>query len=243
MKLHYDLHIHSCLSPCASDDMTPCNIAGLCEMLGLDVIAVSDHNSMLNCGAVIKAGARQGITVLPAMELETAENVHVLMLFSSLGRGMEFYKAFKPRLPQIPNRSEIFGEQSIVDENDAVIGYESDLLLTASDIGVYDCARLADEYGGVAIPAHVDREANGLISILGDIDDDMGFTTVEVSPNATGEFVRRLGSRGYRVIRDSDAHYLENINIPSDGNVLDPDEPDALSIINLLKTKKGVHTQ
>lgn len=242
MKLYYDLHIHSCLSPCADDDMTPNNITGLAEMLGLDLIAVSDHNSMLNCGAVIKAGAKRGLSVLPAMELETAENVHVLMLFSSLGRGMEFYEAFKPHLRSIPNRSDIFGEQAIMDENDVTVGYENDLLLTASDIGVYDCAAIAEFYGGVAIPAHVDRESNGLIAILGDIDDDMNFGTVEVSPNADDDFVWRLKERGYRVIQNSDAHRLESINLPNIDNSLFVNSPDALTIINLLKTKKGVHT-
>lgn len=243
MRLHYDLHIHSCLSPCADDEMTPCNITALAEMLGLDVIAVSDHNSMLNCGAVIKAGAKLGISVLPAMELETAENVHILMLFSSLGRGMEFYREFSPHVPRMKNRPDIFGEQAIMDENDVTVGIESNMLLTASDIGVYDCAALAEKYGGVAIPAHVDRESNGLIAILGDIDDGMGFSTVEVSPNASDEFVAKLEERGYRVIQNSDAHRLESINLPNDGNALTVDAPDAATVIEMLKTKKGVHTQ
>ncbi len=243
MRLFYDLHIHSCLSPCADDDMTPNNITGLAAMLGLDVIAVSDHNSMLNCGAVIKAGAANGIAVLPAMELETSENVHILMLFPSYGRATEFFEYFAAeKRSGLMNRPDIFGEQIVMDEHDTVVGHEDNLLLTASDVGVYECAELADRFGGVAIPAHVDREANGLIAVLGDVSDDMGFGTLEVSSKADGSFVKRLEARGFMVIRDSDAHYLENINTAGGENVLEVDSPDAQTIINLLKTKKGVNT-
>ena len=89
MKVYYDLHIHTALSPCGDNDMTPCNIVGLAALCGLDVIAVTDHNSALNCAAVEKAGREAGIIVLSGMELETAEEVHVVLLFPSAAAAEE----------------------------------------------------------------------------------------------------------------------------------------------------------
>ena len=89
-KYFYDLHIHSVLSPCGDDDMTPCNIVGMSKLLGLDVIAITDHNSTGNAEAVMKCGQAMGLTVVPGMELETREEVHVLMLFEDLSKANEF---------------------------------------------------------------------------------------------------------------------------------------------------------
>ena len=83
-KRYYDLHIHSCLSPCGAESMTPNNIVNMAQLAGLDVIAVADHNSALNCPAVMAAGERAGLLVLPGMELTTSEEVHVLCLFETL---------------------------------------------------------------------------------------------------------------------------------------------------------------
>lgn len=90
INLFYDLHIHSCLSPCGSDDMTPYNIAGMAALKGLDVIAVTDHNSCKNCPAVLAAAKEYGILAVPGMEINTSEEVHAVCLFKSLEKAMEF---------------------------------------------------------------------------------------------------------------------------------------------------------
>ena len=131
MKISYDLHIHSCLSPCGSEDMTPNNIVNMACLLGLDVIAVSDHNSCKNLPAVCKLAQMRGLTVVPAMEACTAEEVHVLCLFETLSGAMAFGERIYESLPPILNQPEIYGEQLILDEKDNIVGKEPKLLINA----------------------------------------------------------------------------------------------------------------
>lgn len=240
MRLCYDLHIHSCLSPCASNDMTPQNVAYIVSGMNLDLIAIADHNSIKNYRAFESACFDYGVCVLPAMELETSENIHVLMLFPNYKAASAFYAEIETKSSGLKNREEIFGEQLVMDRDDKFLGKEENMLVTATQVGVYDCAGLADKFGGVAIPAHVDRTSNGLIAILGDINPDMGFATVEVSSCCDSTIIDSLVSRGYRVISDSDAHYLEQIGSSRHKNYLDVDNPLPMSIIKLLKTKKEI---
>ncbi len=134
IPLYYDLHIHSCLSPCGDDDMTPANIAGMAAVKGLDVIALTDHNSCKNCPAILKHGEEYGITVIPGMELTTAEEVHVVCLFPALGDAMAFDGYVYEHLLPIKNREDIFGKQQIMDADDQVTGNVERLLIGATDI-------------------------------------------------------------------------------------------------------------
>ena len=88
MKFYYDLHIHSCLSPCADMDMTPNNIVNMAKLLGLDVIALTDHNTSLNCEAITKVAEKKGLCVLPGMELTTSEEIHAVCLFDTLDKAL-----------------------------------------------------------------------------------------------------------------------------------------------------------
>ena len=117
-ELYYDLHIHSCLSPCGDDDMTPANIAGMAAVKGLDVIAVTDHNSCKNCPAVLAAAAEYGILAIPGMEINTSEEVHAVCLFEELKNAMDFDAYVYERLMAFPNKEEIFGRQLIYNKED-----------------------------------------------------------------------------------------------------------------------------
>ena len=236
MRFYYDLHIHSCLSPCGDDDMTPCNIVGMAKLIGLDVIALTDHNTCRNAPAVLKAAANVGITALAGMELTTSEDVHIVMLFPSLENALAFNDYVDIKRMRIKNRPDIYGNQLVLDENDGIIGAENDLLIAATEIGVYDTARLAYEYGGVAIPAHIDRDGNGLISMLGAIEKDMNFSTVEFSPTAGEDFKKRYIDEGYGFMRNSDAHRLESISERENFIELDKLTPEA--IIAVLRGKQ-----
>ena len=119
-ELAYDLHIHSCLSPCGDDDMTPANIAGMAALKGLDAVALTDHNSCKNCPAFLAAAKEYGIIGIPGMELTTSEEVHAVCLFPELYQAMEFDRFVYSRLIKVKNRPEIFGKQQIYDENDSV---------------------------------------------------------------------------------------------------------------------------
>ena len=175
IPLYYDLHIHSCLSPCGDDDMTPSNITGMAAVKNLDVIALTDHNSCRNCPAAIEAGKRLGITVLPGMELTTSEEIHVLFLFASLDRALSFDAYVYEHLLPVRNRPEIFGTQLIVDENDKVSGSLDKLLISATDIPFDETGKLADSFGGICFPAHLDKSSTSLISNLGAIPPDSTF--------------------------------------------------------------------
>lgn len=213
--VYYDFHIHSALSPCGDIDMTPNNIVNMAALIGLDAIAVSDHNTVGNVGAVVKAGEKAGVTVIPAMEVETAEEIHVLTLYPSLESaeyaGNEVYK----HLPKIKNRSDIFGDQLLMDENDEVIGREEKLLISSTSLSVNMLFDLVKESGGLFIPAHVDRHSYSVLTNLGFIPDDLPIAWIEISKRVTdldAYFNRRPELRGYRVLRNSDAHYLMDIS-------------------------------
>ena len=118
VDLSYDLHIHSCLSPCGDDDMTPGNIVGMAAIKGLDVIAVTDHNSCKNCPAVLKLAQEYGVMAIPGMEINTSEEVHAVCLFPELSQAMDFDAYVYERLMRFPNNEAIFGKQQICDEND-----------------------------------------------------------------------------------------------------------------------------
>lgn len=227
MKVTYDLHVHSGLSPCAEKDMTPCNIVGFAKLNGLDMVAVSDHNSILNVKTALKAGEFYGITVVPAMELQTAEDVHVLCLFPTFETLEAFYGSIE--FYEIENRPDIFGHQFVYNEEDEITGEEKRLLLNGSMVSCSEVYALADSFGGIAIPAHVDREENGMVAVLGAVTEE--FTAVELSLKATEEQIA-FYKRNYKVIIDSDAHTLEEM---SSGNTLELPEISAEALIKYLK--------
>lgn len=127
MKFYYDLHIHSCLSPCADDSMTPASIAGTAKLGGLDICALTDHNSVKNCPAFSCACDFYGVIPLFGMELTTSEDVHMICLFSSLDTASEFGSFVDDVRIGYRNKPDIFGRQLIMDEDDNVIGEEENL--------------------------------------------------------------------------------------------------------------------
>ena len=210
----YDLHIHSCLSPCADDDMTPNNIAGMAVLKGLNLLALTDHNSCQNCPAFFEACRRQGIVPVAGMELSTAEDIHLVCLFEHLEQAMAFdAEIAKHRMP-MKNRPEIFGNQWILDGEDELIGEEETLLISATDLWIDDAIRLAKSFGAHIHPAHIDRESNGIVAILGDIPIEYGFECFEFNDATYVESYQERFSQiqGDSVLVCSDAHHLWDIN-------------------------------
>ena len=215
MFFRYDLHNHSCLSPCGDNDMTPYNLVNMAKLLDLDVIALTDHNTCLNCPAAMKVGEEIGVTVVPGMELCTAEEVHVVCLFSDVENALAFSAYVRENMPPVKNRPDIFGEQRIMDEKDNVVGNEELLLTTACNIGIYQVPGLVKSYGGCAFPAHIDRSSYSVISNLGGIDLSMGFNCAELTDKAdVEEYLRKYPDlKKMKLLFNSDAHYLENMNM------------------------------
>ena len=180
----YDLHIHSCLSPCGDNEMTPNNLVGMAAVMGLDIIAITDHNTCKNAPAVLKAAEEAGILAIPGMELCTAEEAHVVCLFETLEGAMDFDRYIYDNMPHIKNKAEIFGEQRILDQDDQLTSTLEDLLLVSSFIGVDEVKALTEQYGGTAFPAHVDRDSYSVIAALGSIPPEGEYTLAEVTRDA-----------------------------------------------------------
>lgn len=203
MKLFYDFHIHSCLSPCGDNDSTPNNIVNMALIKGLQAIALSDHNTGRNCPAAMTVGKKNGLVVLPAMELTTSEDIHILCLFERYEDLQKLEKHIQTTRLRIRNKPEIFGRQLIMNENDEVIGEEEDLLIVSSGVSVEEAAALVKGFGGIPVPAHIDKQSNGLVGILGAFDYGLGFDMIEC----------RIDSGvGLPRLVDSDAHYLWDIS-------------------------------
>ncbi len=235
ISLTYDLHLHSCLSPCGDADMTPGNIIGMSALKELDVIALTDHNTCKNCEAVMKLGEQYGILVIPGMELTTVEEVHVVCLFETLAEAMRFDAYVYEHLQPIENHPEIFGEQLIMDENDTMTGTVNNLLINATDISFTELHDLLKQYHGVMIPAHIDKNANSLLSNLGFVPPDSKFTCFELKNMANLHKLRKENPylENCNVITDSDAHYLEHINEPV--NSLWAEERSVSAVLGALK--------
>lgn len=151
-RFPYDFHIHSCLSPCADNDMTPGNIAGMASLAGLRIVALTDHNTCRNCPGFMQAAERFGLIAVAGMELTTAEDIHMVCLFERLEEALVFDRAVDAQRIRFRNRPDIFGEQLVMDGDDCVTDSEPDLLPNATALSLDDAARLCTETGGVCWP-------------------------------------------------------------------------------------------
>lgn len=235
MKLYYDFHIHSCLSPCGDTDMTPNNIVNFAKIMGYDVIALTDHNTALNCPAVEKIAQENGITFIPGMELCTSEEVHIVCLFYTLEDALNFSEYVKSTMPPIKNKPSVFGEQLICDENDDIIGQEDILLVTASGISTEKVVKKVAEYNGICYPAHIDRSSFSILSNLGMIDEYFGFKCAEIYDTMKEDELKKKHPylNKLKILSDSDAHYLENMRLPQ--QVIDVPENNIKAILDFLK--------
>ena len=211
-----DLHIHSCLSPCGDDEMTPFSIAGMAKLNGLSIAALTDHNSCGNCEPFFTACERYGVVPVAGMELTTSEAVHLLCLFRTLADATAFAANVDARRNRIKNRPEIFGRQLLTDLHDEPIVEEPDLLVNATGLSLEEAAALVSRFRGAAVPAHIDRDSNGLLAVLGDLPERPDFFAVEYRnvdriPELERTYPKLLGKR--RIV-SSDAHQLEDIADP-----------------------------
>lgn len=193
--------------------MTPGNIVGMSALKGLDVIAVTDHNSCRNCPAVLKLAQEYNMAAIPGMELTTLEEVHVLCFFAELADALRFDEYVYSKLIKIPNDEKVFGKQEICDEEDRVIDNEPYLLINATEISFDDLGALMKEYRGVYLPAHIDKSSNSLLSNLGFIAPEADFTAAEFANLTKYEEISNKNPhlKQCNIITDSDAHELGRI--------------------------------
>jgi hypothetical protein len=228
MTLRVDLHIHSCLSPCGDEEMTPNNLVNMAWLKGLDVIAVADHNRAANLPACARVAEARGMVLLPALEVACREEVHILCYFPTLEAAADFDAWLYPQIPPVNNRADFFGRQCVLDEEDRLVAIEPRLLVQASGASLDSVAARAAALGGVAVPAHIDRGANSLLHVLGFFPENVGFGAVEV----VGDLPSGVDLRGKLVLRGSDAHRLEDIAEP--GFPLEAPERSAAGVLAAL---------
>lgn len=194
-------------------------------------MALTDHNSSRNCPAFFKAARRYGIVPVAGMELTTAEDIHVVCLFETLEEALSFNDEVDEKRIRIKNREEVFGEQLILDENDEIIGREEDLLINATMIALDEVPAMVAKYRGICYPAHIDRQANGAISILGDFPHYVGFRMAELNDAANKEtYVEKYGLQNLKIMVSSDAHYLDQLREDNDYFDID-DEPYSSQLV------------
>jgi len=212
-EFHADLHIHTCLSPCASLDLSPRNIVDRAKFQGLDVIAITDHNTAKNVQVVMRLGEKGGIKVIPGMEVQSREEIHLLTLFPDWPAAASWAEEVFRSLPEMNNDPLIFGDQPIVDEDGNILEFESRLLLNSLRLSAEEIIRLVAGKGGLTIPSHFDRGSFSLLSQLGFIPPNMPLEALEVSRSRISypEGVWRDGPRTLPLIASSDAHRPEEI--------------------------------
>jgi PHP family Zn ribbon phosphoesterase len=211
-KFRADLHVHTVLSPCADVAMIPPLIVQNALEHNIDLIAITDHNSSANVRAVQKAAEATNLTVLPGMEVQSREDVHLLTLFEDLDALEAWQEQVNNSLSDLPNQPGFFGEQFVVDETGEFIRNETRLLITSSGLTIDEIFDRVDSLGGLVIPAHVERFSYGLFPTLGLITDKWQLLALEISRHITPEkaLATYPALRKYELIQDGDVHQLDD---------------------------------
>jgi len=204
-KVRADLHMHTCLSPCADEQMQAKAIVKQARRRGLDMIGICDHNSAENVAAVVKAGLREGLSVVAGMEITSRQQVHILGLFENESDVMQMQELVYRNLSEQSDEGS-YGPQTLVDEWDHVVGTSHRLLVGATALTTEQIIDAIHERRGLAIASHMDRERFSLIGQLGFIPKGLHLDAVEVGqPSSAGR------NYGYPVVTSSDAHFLEDV--------------------------------
>ena len=212
-KYRADLHIHTVLSPCGDLEMSPKNIINKALETGLDIIGITDHNSTRHCKLIRKLAEIEGIFVLMGAEITTKEEVHCLTFFENDEQLSEFQTYLENHLPPVPNNTDKFGYQVVVDENEMITEEIEFLLISALDQSIDQIEQRVHSLGGIFIPAHIDRPSYSINSQLGFIPDDLKIDGVEISSKCKLENLPTLLGKNYTgsIIRNSDAHYIDQL--------------------------------
>ena len=211
--LRADLHLHTCLSPCADIDMSPKAIVETAEQKELDIIAICDHNSAENVAAAVRAASKKNLTVLSGMEIASQEEAHIISLFDTPDQILELQKIVYSHLPKGPAVEMNVDDQIVVNEFDEVEGFNTKLLIGATDLSVQDIVDTVHDIGGLAIASHIDREMFSIIGQLGFIPEDLPLDAVEISANTPLDEAKASFSiyGNFPMVTSSDAHFLNDI--------------------------------
>ena len=218
--------------------MIPPYIVQVALEQGIEIIAITDHNASANVEAVQKAASGTGLTVLPGMEFQTREEVHLLCLFDTLAQLGAWQLVVDSHMPDLMNNADYFGEQFVVDETGDFIRREPRLLLVSANLSFGDAVAEVNKIGGIVIPAHVDRQTYSLIGNLGFVPPAVSLAALEISKNITpAAAVKKFPQiKGFPLIQSGDAHRLEEI---LGANRLTLDAPTIREIVLALHCQEG----
>ena len=208
-----DTHVHSCLSPCATLDMTPVKIVRESLKHKLTMIAITDHNSAENAAAVMASAAGTGLVVIPGMEITTAEEAHIIGLFEDVEEALSMQAIVYRHLFPGENDPDLFGLQVVANEYDEVQAINTRLLIGGTALTLTEVVNGIHKHGGLAVAAHIDRRSFSVISQLGFIPDDLNFDALEISRRLTLPQARSSYAEYANVpfISASDAHDLDEL--------------------------------
>ncbi len=230
-----DLHIHSTLSPCGSLEMSPKNIVEKARDAGLNVIAITDHNMTENSLYARTLGEARGVVVLPGMELQTLEEIHLLAIFDEYDVAFDFQKKIYDLLPDVHNDIDFFGDQVVVNGENEIVRSEERLLLNSAQISIDNAVDLIKSMEGVAIASHIDSPTFSIISQLGFVPDNIPFDALEVRhPEKKADLLPLIMRKNVPFVSFSDAHYIADVGRRK--TVLNMEEPNCREITKALKT-------
>jgi PHP family Zn ribbon phosphoesterase len=213
--IYADLHLHTVLSACAEVEMIPPLIVRRALELGLNLLAVTDHNAAANCAGVMAAAEGTGLVIIPGMEMQTAEELHLLCLFETLEQALTWQGIVFDHLPDLPNNENLFGGQYVVDGQGDYIRTEGRLLAAPSDLSLDESVRRVTDLGGLAIPAHIDRPTSSLFASLGFAPPGLPVPALEIFRRTDPSTLLAAHPEiaPYPLVRDSDAHQLSEMRV------------------------------
>jgi 3',5'-nucleoside bisphosphate phosphatase len=230
-----DLHIHSVLSPCGSLDMSPGHIVEQACKVGLDIIAITDHNMVENGYYAYQAAKNYDLTILFGMELQTVEEIHMLAIFDDFETALDFQNLIYNLLPDVKNDVDYFGDQVVVDASDEIIRCEERFLLNSAQISINDAVKWIKSNRGLAIPSHIDSPTFSILSQLGFVPDDIPFNALEVSlMDKATDLLPLIMLKRVPFVAFSDAHYPADIGRRR--TLLDMDKANCQGIAKALET-------
>jgi PHP family Zn ribbon phosphoesterase len=203
-----DLHNHSCLSPCGSLELSPTVLATTAAARGIDVLALTDHNSAANCPAFAEACARVGISPLFGLEVTTTEEAHVLTIFDSLEAALDMGRWIDRFILKVPLDPIRMGDQVIVDVDERIEGTVDHLLIMATSLSLDQVLLHTHDRGGLFIPSHIDRPSYSIISQLGFLP-TADYDALEVTPPHAARYQERYPE--FKVVTSSDAHLVDSV--------------------------------
>ena len=206
-----DLHIHSCLSPCASLDLSPRAIVERARKQGLDIIAITDHNSAKNVEVIMRLGEQEGVTVIPGMEVQSREEIHLLTFFGEWPPAAAWAEEVYEHLPDVQNNPEHFGDQPVLDAEGNILEFEPRLLLNSISLSLNEITERVANHGGILVASHYDKDSFSLISQLGLIPEGVRLDALELNRRSGRRTPPGVLTTSIPQILSSDAHGLDDI--------------------------------